>query len=103
VKGVSAVRSGFSDGEAANPTYKEVCTGKTGYAEVIQINYDPKVVSYGELLRIHMGTHDPTTLNAQGADIGTQYRSIIFTGAIRNGRSLRIFWRKFLTPLILTL
>ena len=77
VKGVSAVRSGFSDGEAADPTYKEVCTGETGYAEVIQINYDPKVVSYGELLRIHMGTHDPTTLNAQGADMGTQYRSII--------------------------
>ena len=77
VKGVSAVRSGFSDGEVANPTYKEVCTGETGYAEVVQINYDPKVVSYEELLRIHMGTHDPTTLNAQGADIGTQYRSTI--------------------------
>ena len=74
---MSAVRSGFSDGEAADPTYREVCTGETGYAEVVQINYDPRVVSYEELLRIHMGTHDPTTLNAQGADIGTQYRSTI--------------------------
>ena len=77
VKGVISVESGFSDGEVANPTYKEVCSGQTGHAEVVQITYDPKVVSYGELLRVHMGTHDPTTLNAQGADVGTQYRSTI--------------------------
>ncbi|MDA9831741.1 peptide-methionine (S)-S-oxide reductase MsrA [Akkermansiaceae bacterium] len=77
VKGVISVESGFSDGEVVDPTYKEVCSGQTGHAEVVQITYDPEVVSYGELLRVHMGTHDPTTLNAQGADVGTQYRSTI--------------------------
>lgn len=77
VKGVISVESGFSDGEVVDPTYQDVCSGSTGHAEVVQITYDPEVVSYEELLRVHMGTHDPTTLNAQGADIGTQYRSTI--------------------------
>ncbi|MEN8773475.1 MAG: peptide-methionine (S)-S-oxide reductase MsrA [Akkermansiaceae bacterium] len=77
VKGVSSVESGFSDGEVVDPSYREVCSGQTGHAEVVQVTYDPGVVSYQELLRIHMGTHDPTTLNAQGADVGTQYRSTI--------------------------
>ncbi len=78
VKGVESVISGYSGGTVKNPTYDEVCTGKTGYAEVVQITFDPKVVSYDELLEIFWKTHDPTTLNRQGNDVGTQYRSVIF-------------------------
>jgi peptide-methionine (S)-S-oxide reductase len=78
VKGVKSVESGYSGGNVANPTYEAVCTGKTGHAEVIQIIYDPKIVSYDELLEIFWKTHDPTTLNRQGADVGTQYRSVVF-------------------------
>ena len=65
-------------GHVINPTYKQVCDGTTGHAEVIQISYDPSVVSYDDLLQIFFKTHDPTTLNRQGADVGTQYRSVIF-------------------------
>jgi peptide-methionine (S)-S-oxide reductase len=75
--GVKAVSSGFAGGTTPNPTYKEVCGGKTGHAEVIQIEFDPKVVSYEKLLATFWEAHDPTTLNQQGADTGTQYRSII--------------------------
>ncbi len=78
VKGVEKVESGYSGGKVKNPTYKEVCSGLTGHAEVIQVTYDPKVVSYDELLEIFWQTHDPTTLNRQGADEGTQYRSVVF-------------------------
>ncbi len=78
VKGVSKVESGYAGGTVKNPTYKEVSTGLTGHAEVIQITYDPKVVSYEVLLEIFWNTHDPTTLNRQGADEGTQYRSVVF-------------------------
>lgn len=78
VKGVSKVESGYSGGKVKNPTYREVCSGLTGHAEVIQITFDPKVVSYEELLEIFWNTHDPTTLNRQGADEGTQYRSVVF-------------------------
>jgi peptide-methionine (S)-S-oxide reductase len=78
VKGVEKVVSGFSGGTVKNPSYKEVCTGNTGHAEVVKITYDPEVVSYEVLLGIFFGTHDPTTLNRQGEDIGTQYRSVIF-------------------------
>jgi peptide-methionine (S)-S-oxide reductase len=77
VKGVKAVVSGYAGGQQANPTYKQVCSGGTGHAEVVQIEYDPKQVSYETLLEIFLDTHDPTTLNKQGADEGTQYRSII--------------------------
>jgi len=78
VEGVHTVMSGYAGGHVKNPTYKQVCDGTTGHAEVIQIGYDAKVVSYDELLEIFFKTHDPTTLNSQGADVGTQYRSVIF-------------------------
>jgi peptide-methionine (S)-S-oxide reductase len=75
--GVKSVTSGYAGGTKENPTYKEVCSGNTGHAEVIQIAYDPKVISYEKLLETFWEAHDPTTLNRQGADTGTQYRSII--------------------------
>ena len=78
LEGVSKVESGYAGGEVKNPTYKEVCTGNTGHAEVIRLTYNPKVISYRELLDVFFSTHDPTTLNRQGADVGTQYRSAIF-------------------------
>ena len=77
VDGVVSVESGYSAGKTVNPTYKEVTSGKTNHAEVVNIKYDPSKVSYAELLEIFWRTHDPTTLNRQGADVGTQYRSII--------------------------
>src|SRR4051812_17411737 len=76
--GVKSVASGFAGGTRDNPTYEEVCTGTTGHAEVIQIEYDPAVISYEKLLDTFWHAHDPTTLNRQGNDVGTQYRSIIF-------------------------
>ena len=79
MKGVEKVESGYSGGHTVNPTYREVCSEVTGHAEVIQVTYNPSEISYADLLRIHLTTHDPTTLNRQGADRGTQYRSIIFT------------------------
>ncbi|MBX2969268.1 MAG: peptide-methionine (S)-S-oxide reductase MsrA [Cyclobacteriaceae bacterium] len=78
VEGVEKVVSGYSGGKVKKPTYKEVTSGLTGHAEVIQITYNPQVIGYAELLEIFWGTHDPTTLNRQGADVGTQYRSVIF-------------------------
>lgn len=78
VEGVEKVESGYEGGKVKNPTYKEVCSGLTGHAEVVQLTFDPQVISYEELLQIFWKTHDPTTLNQQGADIGSQYRSVIF-------------------------
>lgn len=78
VNGVHSVESGYSGGTVSNPSYQEVCEGKTGHAEVIQITFNPQEVSYADLVRLHLSSHDPTTLNQQGADKGTQYRSVIF-------------------------
>ncbi|MBZ0180025.1 MAG: peptide-methionine (S)-S-oxide reductase MsrA [Melioribacteraceae bacterium] len=78
LKGVEKVVSGYSGGKKENPTYQEVCTGNTGHAEVCQITYNPNIISFEELLEIFWKTHDPTTINRQGADVGTQYRSAIF-------------------------
>lgn len=77
-KGVLSVRSGYIGGKKESPTYKEVCTGTTGHAEALEITFDPKVVTYRELLNVFWHMHDPTTLNRQGADVGTQYRSAVF-------------------------
>ena len=78
VRGVERVISGYAGGTIVNPTYQQVCIGKTGHAEVAQITFDPSVISYDDILYIFWRTHDPTTLNRQGADVGTQYRSVIF-------------------------
>lgn len=76
--GVEAVVSGYSGGKLPNPTYEDICTGATGHAEVIQVTFDPAVVSYADLLEAFWHSHDPTTLNQQGNDVGTQYRSVVF-------------------------
>ena len=78
LQGVVAVVPGYSGGHVENPTYKQVCTDETGHAEVLQITYDPDVIGYRELLEVFFSIHDPTTLNRQGGDIGSQYRSVIF-------------------------
>jgi peptide-methionine (S)-S-oxide reductase len=78
LKGVKTVVSGYIGGLTTNPTYKEICNGDTGHAEAIAITFDPNIISFGELLEIFFATHDPTTLNRQGNDVGTQYRSEIF-------------------------
>lgn len=78
VTGVSSTAVGYLGGTLKNPTYHDVCTGKTGHAEVVQLEYDPSLVSYEELLNVFWSLHDPTTLNRQGPDVGTQYRSAIF-------------------------
>lgn len=78
LRGVTDVVSGYMGGTVPNPTYKQVCTGTTGHAEVVQITYDPTVVSTHQILDVFFTIHDPTTLNRQGADVGTQYRSVIF-------------------------
>jgi peptide-methionine (S)-S-oxide reductase len=78
LKGVESVESGYSGGKLQNPTYAQVCDGDTGHAEVVQVTFDPSLLSYKDLLTVFFAIHDPTTLNRQGADVGTQYRSAIF-------------------------
>lgn len=78
LKGVSNIQSGFSGGQSDNPTYEEVCKGDTGHAEVIQFDYNPEIINYVDILKIFFTIHNPTTLNAQGNDVGTQYRSGVF-------------------------
>jgi peptide-methionine (S)-S-oxide reductase len=78
LKGVVSAVSGYAGGHTENPTYKEVCSGTTGHAEVVQVTFDPAEISYEDILYVFWRTHDPTTLNRQGADVGTQYRSVVF-------------------------
>jgi peptide-methionine (S)-S-oxide reductase len=78
LKGVVKVESGYAGGQYPNPTYKDVCSGMTGHAEVVQVTFDPSVISFRDLLGVFFTIHDPTTLNRQGADVGTQYRSAVF-------------------------
>lgn len=96
LQGVTSVTPGYSGGEVPNPTYELVCTGTSNYAEVIQLTYDSTIISYKELLEVFWKTHDPTTLNRQGADQGTQYRSVIFYRN-NNQRELAEHYKKELT------
>jgi peptide-methionine (S)-S-oxide reductase len=89
VQGVSGVKSGYAGGTAPHPSYEQVCSGMTGHAEVVQVTFDPAAISYREILEIFFATHDPTTLNRQGADVGTQYRSAIFTHSAEQGEIAR--------------
>ncbi len=95
LKGVVKVESGYSGGNVSNPTYEDVCTGDTGHAESIQVTFDPSIVSYKDLLHIFFTTHDPTTLNRQGADAGTQYRSAVFHRTPEQERTAREVVREF--------
>ena len=107
LQGVEKVESGYAGGSTLDPTYEQVCSGKTGHTEVVQITFNPRVISYKELLEIFFSIHDPTTLNRQGADVGTQYRSIILyhndeqkgvaEQAIREIDSARIWKRPIVT------
>jgi peptide-methionine (S)-S-oxide reductase len=78
LRGVDMVESGYSGGNLANPTYEQVCSGRTGHAEVVQVTFDPQQITYSEILDVFFAIHDPTTMNRQGADVGSQYRSVIF-------------------------
>jgi len=91
VDGVKSVVSGYMGGQVKNPTYKEVCSGHTGHAEVVQLTFEPAKVSYEQLLEIFWQTHDPTTLNRQGADVGSQYRSVVFYHSDEQKRSAEYY------------
>lgn len=110
LSGVTKVEPGYSGGKLPNPTYEQVCTDKTGHAEVAQVTFDPRRISYRELLEVFFSTHDPTTLNRQGADEGTQYRSAIFyhgqsqkkeaEGIIKELTADRVFKNKIVTQVL---
>ncbi|HET7250554.1 MAG TPA: peptide-methionine (S)-S-oxide reductase MsrA [Gemmatimonadales bacterium] len=89
LKGIEQVVSGYAGGTVANPSYEAVCTGRTGHAEVVQVTFDPAVLSYRDLVEVFFGIHDPTTLNRQGADVGTQYRSAIYYHSPEQERTAR--------------
>lgn len=89
LKGVSAAQSGYAGGKRPNPTYEQVCSGATGHAEVVRVTYDPSAISFGDLLDVFFTIHDPTTLNRQGADSGTQYRSAIFYESLDQEHEVR--------------
>jgi peptide-methionine (S)-S-oxide reductase len=89
LRGVEQVVSGYAGGTVANPSYEAVCTGRTGHAEVVQITFDPAVLRYRDLIAVFFGIHDPTTLNRQGADVGTQYRSAIYYHSAEQERTAR--------------
>lgn len=89
LEGVERVTSGYSGGTVAHPTYAQVCSGATGHAEVVQVQFDPSRISYGKLLEVFFSMHDPTTVDQQGADVGTQYRSVIFTHSEAQAESAR--------------
>jgi methionine-S-sulfoxide reductase len=109
LKGVKSVESGYIGGDASTANYEAVCTGRTGHAEAIRITYDPAQISYDRLLDVFFDAHDPTTLNRQGADVGTQYRSAIFTSdpaeieAARAKIAELTEGRKFATPIVTTI
>ncbi len=94
IEGVLSVTSGYAGGTTTNPSYEQVCTGQTGHAEVVQVDFDPEMISYEELLDVFWQAHDPTTLNRQGADVGTQYRSIILTADENQKRTAEASRRK---------
>jgi peptide-methionine (S)-S-oxide reductase len=97
LQGVSAVQSGYTGGHLQNPSYKQVCSGSTGHAEAVQITFDPAVISYADLLRVFFTIHDPTTLNRQGGDVGTQYRSAIYTSDDAQAETARAIRDEFAT------
>lgn len=102
--GVHSVESGYMGGQVENPTYKEVCTGSTGHAEVIQVHYDPEIIRFDQLVDMFWRMHDPTTLNRQGADVGTQYRSAIFYHSEQQRetalKSLEVAQKNFDDPIV---
>lgn len=109
LRGVERVESGYAGGTVPHPTYEQVCSGRTGHAEVVQITFDPRVISYHDLLTVFFTVHDPTTLNRQGADAGTQYRSVVLyhndrqrstaEGVVRELEEEKLWRKKFVTEL----